>query len=162
METMVVLARGAVNDRQWSLAYQIASQVDDLFPAGTDVSRRSYGERDEYTNLTWIAGHRGDAHQSSGRRPAHVRALRPRRPVAADPCQGLLLGRAPPAAAGQAQQSSAFLELAAAGPDQFYGQPRSKRLGRTPPIPMPATPAARPSARPSPAGRSPPRRAISA
>jgi soluble lytic murein transglycosylase len=39
METMVTMARGAVNDRQWPHAYQIASQVDDLFPAGTDISR---------------------------------------------------------------------------------------------------------------------------
>src|SRR5690606_11146827 len=56
MEVMVANARGAMNDRKYSLAYGIASQVDGVFPPGTDVSARSYGERDEYTNLTWIGG----------------------------------------------------------------------------------------------------------
>ena len=161
METMVVLARGAVNDRQWSLAYQIASQVDDLFPAGTDVSRRSYGERDEYTNLTWIAG----TAAMRTNRPADALRMFERYGRAAQSQQtrakGFFWAARAAAAAGQAQQSSAFLEAAAAGPDQFYGQ-LAERLGRTPPIPMPARPAAWPSARPSPAARSPPRRAISA
>ena len=56
MEALVAQARAAATDRQWTFAWQIASQVDDIFPPGTDVSTRSYGERDEYTNLTWLAG----------------------------------------------------------------------------------------------------------
>src|SRR5688500_17778579 len=137
METMVVLARGAVNDRQWGMAYQIASQVDDLFPAGTDVSRRSYGERDEYTNLTWIAG------TAAMRLNRHADAMRmfERYGRAAQSQQtrakGFFWAARAAAAAGQAQQSNAFLELAAAGPDQFYGQLALERLGRTPPNPMP-------------------------
>jgi soluble lytic murein transglycosylase len=55
-ETMTTLAKGAANDSQWSTVYGIASQLDDAYPAGTDVSSRSYGERDEYTNLAWLAG----------------------------------------------------------------------------------------------------------
>ena len=37
-------------------AYAIASQVDDAYPAGTDVSLRPFGERDPYTDLVWLAG----------------------------------------------------------------------------------------------------------
>ena len=37
-------------------AYDIARQVDDAYPAGTDVSLRPYGERDDYTDLVWLAG----------------------------------------------------------------------------------------------------------
>ena len=29
---------------------------DDAYPAGTDVSERPYGERDDYTSLVWLAG----------------------------------------------------------------------------------------------------------
>ena len=65
------------------------------------------------------------------RRGADVRALRPRRALAADPRQGLLLGgarrRSPPARPAQA---NAWLEQAAASPDQFYGQLALERLGR--------------------------------
>ena len=39
-------------------------------------------------------------------------------------------------AAGQAPQATAWLELAAAGPDQFYGQLAIERLGRAPPVPV--------------------------
>src|SRR5690606_21715833 len=56
MDSALAIARGAANDRQWTLAYNIASQVDDLFPQGTDVSTRSFAERDKYTDLTWLAG----------------------------------------------------------------------------------------------------------
>ena len=135
METMVTMARGAVADRQWTLAYQIASQVDDLFPAGTDVSRRSYGERDEYTNLTWIAG------QAALRisRPADAARMFERYGRAAQSQQtrakGFFWAARAAAAAGQAPQSSAMLELAAAGADQFYGQLALERLGRAPPVP---------------------------
>lgn len=134
METMVTMARGASNDRQWTLVYQIASQVDDLFPAGTDVSRRSYGERDEYTNLTWLAG------QAAMRlaRPADAARMFERYGRAAQSQQtrakGFYWSARAAAAAGQAQQSNAMLELAAS-PDQFYGQLALERLGRTPPVP---------------------------
>ena len=140
METMVTLARGAVNDRQWSLAYQIASQVDDIFPAGTDVSRRSYGERDEYTNLTWLAG------QSALRtnRPGDAVRMFERYGRAAQSQQtrakGFYWAARAATQAGQAAQATSFLELAAAGPDQFYGQLALERLGRTPPVPAPAAP----------------------
>ena len=136
METIVTMARGAANDRQWTLVYQIASQVDDLFPAGTDVSRRSYGERDEYTNLTWLAG------QAALRlaRPADAARMFEKYGRAAQSQQtrakGFYWAARAAASAGRAQQSNALLELAAS-PDQFYGQLALERLGRSP-TPPPA------------------------
>ena len=146
METMVTLARGAMNDRQWSVAYQIASQVDDIFPPGTDVSRRSYGERDEYTNLTWIAGQAamriGRQADASRMFERYGRAAQSQQTRA----KGFYWAARAAAAANQPQQSNAFLQLAAAGPDQFYGQLALERLGRTTPVPTtdaPVTPAER-------------------
>ena len=146
METMVTMARGAVNDRQWTLAYQIASPVDDVFPAGTDVSRRSYGERDEYTNLTWIAGtsamrinRTADAARMFEKYGRAAQSQQTR-------AKGFFWAARALAQSGQAAQANALLEQAAAGPDQFYGQLALERLGRTPPAPTvdaPVTPAER-------------------
>lgn len=55
-ELMLSLARDAANDSQWNVAYDIASKVDDAFPADTDISDKSLGVRDDYTSLTWLAG----------------------------------------------------------------------------------------------------------
>ena len=138
MESMVTLARGASNDRQWSTVYQIASQVDDLFPAGTDISRRSYGERDEYTNLTWLAG---NAAMRLGRH-ADAAAMFDRYGRAAQSQQtrakGFYWAARAASNAGQLQQANSWLEQAAAAPDQFYGQLALERLGRSPPAPPPA------------------------
>ncbi|MGJ3626402.1 hypothetical protein AB5I41_04770 [Sphingomonas sp. MMS24-JH45] len=49
-------ARAAAADGQWQTAYDIARQVDDAYPYGTDVSTKPYGERDDYTSLAWLAG----------------------------------------------------------------------------------------------------------
>jgi soluble lytic murein transglycosylase len=138
METMVAFARAASNDRQWTTAYGIASQVDDIFPQGTDVSRGTYGERDEYTNLTWLAG------QAALRlnRPADAAAMFDRYGRAAQSPQtrakGFYWAGRAAAQAGQTERSNAWLEQAAASPDQFYGLLALERLGRTPPPPPPA------------------------
>ena len=55
-EMLVLLASGAAADRQYQTAYDIARQVDDSFAPGADISLKSYGIRDEYTTLTWLAG----------------------------------------------------------------------------------------------------------
>lgn len=141
METMVAFARQASNDRQWTTAYRIASQVDDIFPQDTDVSRGTYGERDEYTNLTWLAG------QAALRlnRPADAAAMFDRYGRAAQSPQtrakGFYWAGRAAAQAGQAERSNAWFEQAAASPDQFYGLLALERLGRTPP-PPPAAPSA--------------------
>ncbi len=135
MEAMVAIARGAANDRQWTIAWQIASQVDDIFPPGTDVSRRSYGERDEYTNLTWLAG---TAALRSGR-PGDAAPMFERYGRGAQSPQTRAKGFYWAArAGGQSPQATSWLEQAASHPDQFYGQLALERLGR----PLPPPPAA--------------------
>src|SRR3546814_11905041 len=71
-ETLLRMARGAANDRQWSAAYQIASQIDGAYPPGTDISTKSYGERDDYTSLAWLAGTAALSHLH---RPPHAHAI---------------------------------------------------------------------------------------
>lgn len=141
-ETMVTLARGAANDAQWSTAYGIASQLDDAYPAGTDVSARPYGERDEYTNLAWLAGNAASKlgrHADAARMfDLYGRAAR----SSQTRTKGFYWAARSAFNAGQQAQSNSWLEQAAASPDQFYGQLALERLGRrvTPPSPSLATP----------------------
>ncbi len=138
MELMVSLARGAANDGQSRQAFEIASKLDDIYPAGTDVSERSYGERDEYTNLAWLAGRTAfragrhaeamDAFDRYGRAAASLQTR----------AKGFYWAARAATAAGQADRARTWLERAAEGPDQFYGLLALERLGRTPPLPAPA------------------------
>ena len=53
---MLRLARSAATAGDNRTAYDIARQVDDAYPQGTDISQQPYGERDAYTDLVWLAG----------------------------------------------------------------------------------------------------------
>jgi soluble lytic murein transglycosylase len=134
-ESLLVNARAAAEDGQWTTAYQIASQIDEAYPAGTDVSNRSYGERDEYTSLAWLGG---NAANKIGR-PADAARMYERYARAAKSPQtrakGFYWAARAIHGAGQVAQSNSFLEQAAAAPDQYYGQLALERLGRrvTPP-----------------------------
>ncbi len=145
METMVEMARGAANDNQWTTAFQIASQLDDLYPAGTDVSAKSFAERDEYTNLAWLAG---TAALQNLNRPADAVGMFERYARAAQSPQtqtkGLYWAARAAQAAGQAERSQAFLREAAQHYDQYYGQLAAERLGMT--LPAPSAPAVQPTA----------------
>ena len=141
LDTALALARGAANDGQWSVAYGIASKVDDIYPAGTDVSTQPYGERDDYTSLTWLGGqaalfHLGRPSDAARLFELYARAARSPQTRA----KGYYWAARAANAAGQTQQASAWLEQAAVSPDQFYGLLALERLGRTPP--PPAAPAA--------------------
>jgi soluble lytic murein transglycosylase len=147
LDTALTLARGAANDRQWSTAYGIASKLDDLYPAGTDVSDRPYDERDDYTSLAWLGGSAalfrlgrpGDAARMF---ELYARAARSPQTRA----KGFFWAARAAGAAGNPGQASAWLEQAAANPDQFYGQLALERLGRSalpPPVPPAADPAER-------------------
>lgn len=137
-ETLLVVARGAASDRNWSTAYQIASQLDDALPPGADVSRESAGTRDEYTSLAWLAG--TTALQKLNR-PADaatmfVKYARGGRSAQVASKGYYWAGRAAQAA-GQVMQSTSYFTQAAAFPELFYGQLALERLGR--PVPAPAT-----------------------
>ncbi len=140
LDLALTLARGAANDGQWTVAYGIASKVDDLYPAGTDISVRPYDERDDYTSLVWLGG--TVALQRLGR-PADAARMFDRYARAARSPQtrakGFYWASRAAAAAGQSAEASAWLEQAAANPDQFYGQLALERLGRVPPQPAMAT-----------------------
>ncbi|HEV2080581.1 MAG TPA: lytic transglycosylase domain-containing protein [Allosphingosinicella sp.] len=135
-QTLVTMAKAAANDQQWSLAYQIASQLDDAYMPGTDVSAQSYGERDEYTNLAWLAGTTAFHHLG---RPADAAAMFDRYARAARSPQtrakGYYWAGRALLQAQQAQRANGYFAEAAAFPDQFYGQLAMERLGRSVPAP---------------------------
>jgi soluble lytic murein transglycosylase len=135
-EMLELLSGGAMADRQWQYAYDIARQVDDSFAPGADISLKSYGIRDKYTTLTWTAG-----------TAALERLNRPREAVPlfdkyANGGRSLQVatkgwywaGRAA-SQAGDHAGARAHFERAAATPELFYGQLALERLGRIVPAP---------------------------
>ena len=139
LETMLTMARAAAADRQWSLAYRIASRADDAFAPGTDVSTRSMGERDDYTSLVWLAG--TTALQRLAR-PGDAAAMFVRYAQGGRSLQVLTKGRywAGRAAqsAGNAAEANGHFEAAARYPELFYAQLALERLGRPVPAPAPS------------------------
>lgn len=140
LETLLLFARGAANDNQWSYAYDIARQADTAFPLGTEVRTRSLGERDDYTSLVWLGG--TTALQRLGR-PRDALILFNRYAQAAQNPQTqskgwYWAGRAAQAA-GDAVAANGFYTQAAANVDQFYGQLAAERLGLA--VSMPPEPA---------------------
>jgi soluble lytic murein transglycosylase len=148
-ETLLVMAKAAAADRQWTTAYQIASQIDDAYDPGTNVSLQPYGERDEYTSLAWLAGMTA-MYQLN--RPADAVGMFERYGRAAlspqTRAKGFYWAGRAATQALQAERATAFFTQAAAYPDQFYGQLSMERLGRH--VPPPAQSAVVPS----PAARS--------
>jgi soluble lytic murein transglycosylase len=147
LDTALSLARGAANDRNWYVAYGIASKLDDLYAPGTDVSLRFYDERDDYTSLAWLGGSTALFRLNRPTDAARLFELYGR--AARSPqtrAKGFYWAARAATAAGNAAQASAWFEQAAASPDQFYGQLALERLGRTPPAP-PTLPPADPAER---------------
>ena len=142
-DVLLVGARGAAADRQWQTAYDIARQVDDAYPAGTDVSKKPYGERDPYTSLVWLAGQ--TAMKQLGR-PADAMTMFDRYARGSQAPQtrakGFYWAGRAAEAAGRSADANAFLTRASAYRDQYYGQLATERLGRAltapPPAPRPA------------------------
>ena len=128
LDTALTLARGAANDSQWSTVYAIAAKLGEIYPAGTDVSARPFGERDDYTSLAWLGG--SAALHRLGR-PGDAARLFELYARAARSPQTRAKGFYWAARAGNGSgQANAWLEQAAASPDQFYGQLALERLGR--------------------------------
>jgi soluble lytic murein transglycosylase len=132
MEVLLTAARGAAADHQYPLAFSIASQVDDAFAPGIDVSDMPLGERDDYTSLTWLAGttamydlgRPGDAigmfdRYSRGSRTPQTQS------------KGLYWAGRAAEAAGNRQLAESYYARATGFPDLYYGQLAAERLGRT-------------------------------
>ena len=136
-----LFARGAAADNQWQTAYDIARQVDDAYPAGTDVSSKSYAERDEYTNLTWLGGQAAMKHLG---RPADAMTLFERYAGGSQgvsvTTRGLYWAGRAAEAAGKKAEAAAFYDRTTGFRDQFYGQLAAERTGKTlgPPPPISA------------------------
>ncbi|WP_300974236.1 lytic transglycosylase domain-containing protein [Sphingomonas sp. LHG3406-1] len=132
-----IVAQDAANDRQFAQAYEIARQVDDALPAGTALTSQSLQVRDEYTNLTWLAG---TLAMRALNRPAEAVVLFDKYSQGGRSLQVLTkgaywAGRAA-AQAGQLQNATTHFARAAAYPDLFYGQLAHERLGRAIPVPL--------------------------
>ena len=135
-ELLYGAAKNAAAEGQTAAAYDIARQVDDAYAPGTTVRDQSFGERDEYTNLTWLAG--SMALNRMGR-PADAIPLFDRYARAARSPQtqskGLYWAGRAAEAAGRRDQAMSYYASAADLFDQFYGQLAAERLGRPPVIP---------------------------
>lgn len=142
-EILLANARGAAADGQYATAFDIARQIDDAYPTGTDVSARPYGERDDYTSLAWLAGR--TALRQLGR-PADAIGLFERYAGGSQTPQtrakGYYWAGRAALAAGQRDSAQRFFERAAGFRDQFYGQLAAEKLGRalTPPPTVVANP----------------------
>ena len=140
-EALLTNARAAANDRQWTLAYAIASRVDDAYAPGTDIRDQPIGERDDYTSLVWLAG---TTAYYELKRPQDAAAMFRRYAEAARSPQTISKGYywAGRAAqdAGDTAQANQFLESAGNHGDQFYGQLALERLGRDLPVPAASAP----------------------
>ncbi len=134
-EMLVILARGAAAARQYTTAYNIARQVDDSFAPGTDITLQSYGLRDEYTTLTWLAGtsamQAGRPSDAIGMFDRYARGGRSLQVAS----KGLYWAGRAAAQAGRMVDATSHFERAAANPELFYGQLALERLGRAVPAP---------------------------
>ena len=136
-EMLLILAQDAQSSRQWATAYNIASQLDDALPPGTDLSTQSYGVRDDYTSLAWLAGR--IAYDRLERYTGAV-AMFDRYGQGGKSLQvaskGLYWAGRAASAGGQTAQANAYFSRAAAYPELFYGQLALERLGRSVPAPL--------------------------
>jgi len=130
-ETLLLHAKAAATDTQWSLAYEIASKVDDAYAPGVRVTDQSYGERDKYTDLVWLAGtvalqQRARPQEAIAMFDRYARASR----TAQTQAKGLYWAGRAALAAGQPDVATGYFTEAARYADQFYGQLSTERLGR--------------------------------
>jgi len=130
-EVLLVNARAAATDGQWTTAYNIASKVDDAYAPGVDVRDQSLGERDDYTSLAWLAG---TTAYYELRRPRDAMVMFDKYGSAARSPQTMSkgwywAGRAAQDA-GDSTEAKRQLAMAASYPDQFYGQLARERLGQ--------------------------------
>ena len=125
-------------------AVAIASHMDEAFAPGTDISQLSYGLRDDYTSLMWLAGTRAIWEL---RDPTAAAALFYRYGAAARTPQtrskGFFWAGVSAANGGDAANAQRYYGMAAQYADRYYGLLALERLGRAPTYP--ALPAVQPT-----------------
>ncbi|WP_338468015.1 lytic transglycosylase domain-containing protein [Novosphingobium sp. ZN18A2] len=134
VEELLVNARGAADDGSPSLAVRISEGIDDAFDAGEDISKRSYGLRDDYTSLMWLGGTQAlwDLGAPREAAPLFYRYGAAARTPGTRSKGFYWAGRAA-AKAGDRTGAQKYFEMAAQYADQYYGQLSLERLGK----PMP-------------------------
>ena len=141
MDLLIQLAGDAEGDRNWQTAFNIASQIDDVLPAGKSVADQPIGVRDDYTTLAWLAG---TVALDRMNRATNAIAMFDRYAQGGRSLQVLTKGNywAGRAAlsAGNFQQANNYFGRAAAYPELFYGQLALERLGKSVPAPPAALP----------------------
>ncbi|MCR2834531.1 lytic transglycosylase domain-containing protein [Qipengyuania sp. RS5-5] len=140
-------------------AARIAGSVDDLFPAGYDVSNGSFVLRDRYTDLMWLGGTKALWSNGDGRTAAPLfyrYGTAAKTPLTRS--KGFFWAGRAANMAGDRAEAERYWNLAAQYPDYYYGQLALSELGRSVPgfsaLPaVPPTPAARAEFDASPAVR---------
>ena len=132
----VALAEGAMDDRDWRTAFDIAIGIDDVSPLGTLIASQPVALRDDYTTLAWIAG---TVALDRMNQPNNAIAMFDRYAQGGKSLQvqtkgNYWAGRAA-LAAGRIQEATSYFSRAAAYPDLFYGQLALERLGRSVQVP---------------------------
>ncbi len=138
---LILLAGDAMQERSWQTAFNIASQVDDVVPAGTRIADQPIGLRDDYTTLAWLAG---SIALDRMNRPETAIAMFDRYARAGRSLQvqtkGYYWAGRAALSAGRFADANAYFQRAAAYPELFYGQLALERLGRSvapPPTALP-------------------------
>jgi len=134
-EALLINARAAANDRQWSTAYGIASKIEDAYDQPTRIADQNSRVRDKYSDLAWTAGTSalfGERQPAKAVRMFDLYAQSYDSPNITS--KGYYWAGRSAAEAGQTEQANAYFEKAAVFPDHFYGQLAMERLGRPLPV----------------------------
>ena len=141
-EMLLLVADEAAAARDWPHVYNIARQIDDALPPGTVLVDQSYGVRDEYTSLAWLAGRTAfdRLNNYAGARAMFDRYSRGGKSLQVRTKGEYWAGRAA-FHQGRGVDATGYFTRAAAVPSLFYGQLALERIGRPVPPPPQANPA---------------------
>lgn len=147
LELRLDLARGAVRDQQYDLAYRLAANHR-AFPLGRPLNSWSDAERDDYTSLEFLAGwtalkQLGRASQAAD----HFQNYRTAAKAPLTQARGDYWAGRSAEAAGDQVRARRFYESAGTHPDFFFGQLSLERLGRPLALPQVRQVAIDPAAR---------------
>ncbi|MEQ1726494.1 MAG: lytic transglycosylase domain-containing protein [Sphingopyxis sp.] len=137
LELLLAQARASARDGQHALAYDIARQVDDLFPAGTVIIDQPLPVRDKYTSLVWLGAQTAFQQLGRTREAAALYVLYAaggRSPQVR--ARGLYWAGRAMSQTGDQTAANAYFTRAAQHYDQFHGQLALERLGLAQPRPI--------------------------
>ena len=141
LELLIQLSGDASDERNWDTAYNIASGLDDVLPAGAAVADQPVDMRDDYTTLAWVAG---TVALDRTRQPTAAIAMFDRYAQGGKSLQvrtkGYYWAGRAALEAGKLQNANDYFTRAAAYPELFYGQLALERLGRSVVAPPAALP----------------------